>query len=173
MIRTFYQPFANIISVLLNINYYTTTTTTTDEWNLLILLRNIMYYYCYYYFEIWCSTTITTMKYNVQKWNEKQNERKSKHMQWTYASITAAAAATTTTTTATTTTMKYKVWQKWNRRKIKEKSKHVHQNLRPGSNVVSADNIAATVKAWDKQPHSFASINILESEDSSGSSAKY
>lgn len=44
-------------------------------------------------------------------------------------------------------------------------------NLRPGSNVVSADNIAATVKASEKQPHSFASINVLEREGSKGSSA--
>jgi len=36
--------------------------------------------------------------------------------------------------------------------------------------VVSADNMAATVKAWDKQPFSFASIKVLESEGSSGSS---
>lgn len=47
-----------------------------------------------------------------------------------------------------------------------------HINLLPGSNVVSADNIAATVKAWDKQSYSFASINVLESEGSRGSSAK-
>lgn len=44
--------------------------------------------------------------------------------------------------------------------------------LRPESTVVSADNIAATVKAWDKQPHSFASNKVLESEGSSGSSAE-
>jgi hypothetical protein len=30
--------------------------------------------------------------------------------------------------------------------------------------------MAATVKAWDKQPFSFASIKVLESEGSSGSS---
>lgn len=37
--------------------------------------------------------------------------------------------------------------------------------------MVSADNIAATVKAWDKQPCSFASIKVLDNEGSSGSSA--
>ena len=44
--------------------------------------------------------------------------------------------------------------------------------LRPGSNVVSADNMAATVKAWDKQPYSFASSSVLDKEGSSGSSAQ-
>jgi hypothetical protein len=43
-------------------------------------------------------------------------------------------------------------------------------HLRPGSSVVSADNMAATLRAWDKQPQSFASIKVLESEGSSGSS---
>lgn len=38
--------------------------------------------------------------------------------------------------------------------------------------MVSADNIAATVKAWDRQSYSFASIKVLESEGSSGSSTK-
>ena len=38
--------------------------------------------------------------------------------------------------------------------------------------MVSADNIAATVKAWDKQPYSFASIRVLESDGSNGSSAR-
>lgn len=44
--------------------------------------------------------------------------------------------------------------------------------LWPTSNVVSADNIATTVKAWDRQPHSFASNKVLDNEGSSGSSAK-
>lgn len=43
-------------------------------------------------------------------------------------------------------------------------------NLRVPSNVVSADNIAAMVKAWDKQLYSFASIKVLEREGSNGSS---
>lgn len=44
--------------------------------------------------------------------------------------------------------------------------------LRPGSSVVSADNIAATIKASDKQPYSFASNRVLDREGSSGSSAE-
>ena len=42
-----------------------------------------------------------------------------------------------------------------------------------GSNEVSADSIAVTVKAWDKHPSSFASIKVLESEGSNGSSAEF
>lgn len=44
--------------------------------------------------------------------------------------------------------------------------------IRPGSSVVSADNIAATFKASDKQPYSFASNRVLDREGSSGSSAE-
>lgn len=45
-------------------------------------------------------------------------------------------------------------------------------HLRAGRIVTSADNIAATVKASDKHPSSFASINVLASEGSNGSSKK-
>lgn len=47
----------------------------------------------------------------------------------------------------------------------------VYTNLRPGSSVVSADNMAATVSASDKHPYSLASIKVLEREGSSGSSS--
>jgi len=45
-------------------------------------------------------------------------------------------------------------------------------HLCTGSNVVSADNMAATVKASDKQPWLFASIKVLAKDGSNGSSAK-
>lgn len=54
----------------------------------------------------------------------------------------------------------------------KKNNKAILIYLRPGSNVVSADNMAATVKAWDKQPYLFASIKVRESEGSNGSSVK-
>jgi hypothetical protein len=38
--------------------------------------------------------------------------------------------------------------------------------------VISADKTAATVKAWDRHPSSFASINVLDSEGSRGSSVQ-
>lgn len=49
---------------------------------------------------------------------------------------------------------------------------HKQTNPLTGSRVVSADNIATTVKAWDKQPLSFASINVLDNDGSSGSSVE-
>lgn len=48
----------------------------------------------------------------------------------------------------------------------------IKTNLLPGSRVVSADNMATTVRASDKQPFSFASINVLDNDGSSGSSVE-
>lgn len=45
--------------------------------------------------------------------------------------------------------------------------------LWPKNNEVSTDSIAATVKAWARQPYTFASNKVLESEGSNGSSAYY
>ena len=45
-----------------------------------------------------------------------------------------------------------------------------HLRLGAESSVVSADNVAATVRASDKQPCSFASIKVLDSEGSKGRS---
>lgn len=55
--------------------------------------------------------------------------------------------------------------------RMRDSQRRSDPDLRPGSREVSADNMAAIVKAWDKQPYSLASINVLESEGSKGSSA--
>lgn len=54
---------------------------------------------------------------------------------------------------------------------MRDSQRQPDTDLRPGSREVSADNMAAIVKAWGKQPYSLASINVLESEGSKGSSA--